>query len=126
MIKRVLYGKEARDKIMNGVRSICKAVACTLGPSGRNTLISQSIIHDYGVHNLPVRLSKDGYTVAKCFDVEDYFEKAGVVLVKEAAQKTVDQCGDGTTSTTVLLEAIVEAGLKLIDNGANPMELKKI
>jgi chaperonin GroEL len=126
MIKKALYGKEAREKILGGVRKICAAVKVTLGPSGRNVLISQSMIADYSVHNLPIHLTKDGYTTARSFDVEDYFEKAGVVLVKEAAQKTVDQAGDGTTSTCVLLEAIAEAGIKLIDEGANPMELKKI
>lgn len=126
MIKKTLYGKEAREKIMDGVRKICAAVKVTLGPSGRNVLISQSAIFDYSVHNLPIHLTKDGYLTARSFDVEDYFEKAGVVLVKEAAQKTVDQAGDGTTTTCVLLEAIVEAGIKLIDNGVNPMELKKI
>lgn len=125
MIKKAIFGAEARQKIMDGVRQICKAVACTLGPSGRNVLISQSVIVDYGVHNIPLNLTKDGYRTAKSFDVIDYFEKAGVVLVKEAAQKTVDQCGDGTSTTTVLLEAIAEAGIKLIDGGANPMELKK-
>lgn len=126
MIKKALYGKEAREKILEGMRKICKAVKVTLGPSGRNVLISQSAIFDYSVHNLPIHLTKDGYLTARSFDVEDYFEKAGVVLVKEAAQKTVDQCGDGTTTTCVLLEAIVEAGTKLIDEGVNPMELKKI
>lgn len=126
MIKKALYGKEARESILAGVRKICAAVKVTLGPSGRNVLISQSAIFDYSVHNLPIHLTKDGYTTARSFDVENYFEKAGVVLVKEAAQKTVDQAGDGTTSTCVLLEAIVESGMKLIDAGANPMELKKI
>src|SRR6201992_4549144 len=126
MIKKTLYGKEAREKIMDGVRKICAAVKVTLGPNGRLVLISQSAIFDYSVHNLPIHLTKDGYMPARSFDVEDYFEKAGLVLVKEAAQKTVDQAGDGTTTTCVLLEAIVEAGIKLIDEGANPMELKKV
>src|ERR1700744_1128952 len=126
MIKKTLYGKEARESILEGVRKICAAVKVTLGPSGRNVLISQSAIFDYNVHNLPIHLTKDGYTTARSFDVEDYFEKAGGVLVKEAAQKTVDQAGDGTTTTCVLLEAIVEAGIKLIDDGFNPMELKKV
>lgn len=127
MIKKALYGREAREKILEGVRKICAAVKVTPGPSGRNVLISQSAIFDYSVHNLPIHLTKDGYLTARSFDVEDYFEKAGVMLVKEAAQKTVDQCGDGTTSTCVLLEAIVEAGIKLIEEEkVNPMELKKI
>lgn len=127
MTKKTLYGTEARSSIMEGVRKISKAVACTLGPEGRLVLISQSAIFDYGVHSLPISLTKDGYRTAKSFDVDDYFQKSGVVLVKEAAQKTVDQCGDGTSTTIILLEAIAEAGIKLIEeHGANPMQLKKI
>lgn len=125
MVKKALYGSEAREKILEGIRKISKAVKCTLGPQGRLVLISQSTIYDYGVHNLPISLTKDGYRTARGFDVDDFFEKAGVVLVKEAAQKTVDQAGDGTSSTVLLLEAIVEAGIKLVAAGENPMELKK-
>ena len=121
-----LYGAEARSKILDGVRKICAAVKVTLGPLGRNVLISQSMVVDYGVHSLPIHVTKDGYTTARGFDLDDPFEKAGVLLVKEACQKTVDQAGDGTTTTAVLLEAIVEEAIKLIDAGANPMELKKI
>jgi len=125
MIKKAIFGKEAREKIMIGVGKICSAVKVTLGPLGRNILVSNSIIADYSVHQLPVRLTKDGHNTAQSFDVEDYFEKSGVVLVKEAAQKTVDQAGDGTSSTCVLLEAIAKAGIELINAGENPMELKK-
>lgn len=125
MRKKTLYGKEARQKMLDGVVSIANAVKVTLGPMGRNVLISQSAVIDYGVHSLPLHATKDGYTTAKSFDLEDPFEKAGVLLVKEAAQKTVDQAGDGTTTTVVLLEAIASHGIKLIEDGANPMELKK-
>lgn len=120
-----LYGKEARTKILDGVRKISSAVKVTLGPMGRNVLISQSMVIDYGVHSLPIHVTKDGYTTTKGFDLDDPFEKAGVLLVKEAAQKTVDEAGDGTSTTVVLLEAIVEEAIKRIDEGANPMELKK-
>lgn len=125
MRKQTLYGAEARNKILEGVKKISSAVKVTLGPMGRNVLISQSMVVDYGVHSLPIHVTKDGYTTTKGFDLDDPFEKAGVLLVKEAAQKTVDEAGDGTSTTVVLLEAIVEEAIKLIDSGANPMELKK-
>src|SRR5689334_10484291 len=126
MNKKTLYGKEARDKILEGVRKISSAVKVTLGPSGRNVLISQSMVVDYGVHSLPIRISKDGYTVARDFDLSDApFEKAGVLMIKEATRRTVDQAGDGTTTCCILAEAITIEGMKLIDEGANPMELKK-
>jgi chaperonin GroEL len=125
MNKKTLYGTEARAKILDGIKKISAAVKCTLGPLGRNVMISQSMIVDYGVHSLPIMVTKDGYRTAICFDLDDPFEKGGVLLVKEACQKTVDQAGDGTTTTAVLLEAIVEEGIKLIQEGANPMELKR-
>lgn len=125
MNKKTLYGTEARAKILEGIKKISAAVKCTLGPLGRNVMISQSMVVDYGVHSLPIMVTKDGYRTATCFDLDDPFEKGGVLLVKEACQKTVDQAGDGTTTTAVLLEAIVEEGIKLIEAGANPMELKR-
>lgn len=125
MRKKTLYGSEAREKVLAGVKKIAAAVKVTLGPSGRNVLISQSAVIDYGVHNLPIEVSKDGYRVTQRFDLDDPFEKAGILMVKEAAQKSVDQAGDGTTTTVVLVEAIVEKGIELINAGANPMQLKK-
>lgn len=126
MRKQTLYGAEARTKIFDGVKKITAAVKVTLGPLGRNVLISQSMVVDYGVHSLPLNVTKDGYRTAIGFDLDDHFEKAGVLLVKEACQKTVDQAGDGTTTTAVLLEAIVEEGIRLINEGVNPMELKRV
>lgn len=125
MRKVTLYGSEARAKVLVGVNKIVDAVAVTLGPLGRNVLISQSMVVDYGVHNLPIRISKDGYTVARDFDLDDPHEKPGVLLVKECCQKTVDQAGDGTTSSAVLMRAIVSEGMKLVESGANPIELKR-
>lgn len=125
MLKKTLYGAEARAKILSGVKKIADAVKVTLGPSGRNVLISQSQVIDYGVHNLPVHVTKDGFTVAKAFKItDDPFEQTGVLLIQEAANKTVDQAGDGTTTTVVLAEAIVEKCMELIAAGANPMQLK--
>lgn len=125
MNKKVLYGKEAREKILAGINKIADAVAVTLGPKGRNVIISLADVVDYGIRNFPLHITKDGVTTARAFDVEDPFEKVGVLAVKEAAQKTVSQAGDGTTTTTVLLRAIVAEGMYRIDEGANPMEIKR-
>jgi len=126
MNKKTLYGPDARAKLLSGIKKIAAAVKVTLGPMGRNVLISQSMVVDYGVHNLPIHVTKDGYTTAKAFEVhDDPFEQAGVLMIKEASQKSVDQAGDGTTTTVVLAEAIAEKGIALINQGANPMELKK-
>lgn len=126
MNKQTLYGEKARTAVLAGVKKIAAAVKVTLGPLGRNVLVSQSMVVDYGVHNLPIRITKDGYNVTRSFEINDNpFEQAGVLMVKEAAQKTVDQAGDGTTTTVLLLEAIVEKGVELVNAGANPMELKK-
>ncbi len=83
------------------------------------------MVVDYGVHSLPIEVSKDGYRVTQRFDLDDPFEKAGILLVKECAQKSVDQSGDGTTSSVVLMRAIVAKGISMINEGANPMELKR-
>jgi len=125
MNKKTKYGSEARKNILSGVNKIVAAIKPTLGPMGRNVCISQSMVVDYGVHSLPISITKDGVTVARAFDLDDPFEKPGVLLVKEACQKTVDEAGDGTTTCAVLLEAIATEGIRLIDEGANPMELKR-
>lgn len=126
MNKKTLYGREAREKILEGVTKIVDAVKVTLGPLGRNVLISQSMIHDYSVHALPVHITKDGYTVTRAFELtDDPFAQAGVLMVKEAAQKTVTEAGDGTTSCCVLVEAIVKDGIARIENGENPVDIKK-
>lgn len=126
MRKKTLYGVEAREKILAGAKKISDAVKITLGPSGRNVLISQSMVVDYGVHSLPMHVTKDGYTVTKNFEIDDDpFEQAGVLMIKEAALRTVEMAGDGTTTCVVLAEAILEKGIEMINAGANPMELKK-
>lgn len=126
MNKKTLYGAEARAKLLSGVKKIAAAVKVTLGPMGRNVLISQSMVVDYGVHNLPIHVTKDGYTTTRGFEInDDPFEQAGVLMIKEAAQKSVDQAGDGTTTTVVLAEAIVAKAIELIENGSNPVELKR-
>jgi chaperonin GroEL len=126
MLKKTLYGAEARAKLLSGVKKIAAAVKVTLGPMGRNVLISQSMVVDYGIHNLPIHVTKDGYTTTRAFEInDDPFEQAGVLMIKEAAQKSVDQAGDGTTTTVVLAEAIFEKAIEYIANGGNPVELKR-
>jgi chaperonin GroEL len=125
MNKQVLYSKEARIKILDGVKKIVDAIRVTLGPQGRCVVIAQSAVIDYGVHNLPLHSTKDGFTVARAFDLMDYFEKVGVMVIKECTTQTVTQSGDGTSSCAIMAHAILEKGIELIDKGANPMELKK-
>lgn len=125
MRKQTLYGSEARQKILSGIEKINKAVSVTLGPKGRNVAISQSMYVDIGTQSLPIRISKDGFTVARDFDLDDYFEKSGVLIVKESTGKTVMEAGDGTTTCCVLVYAIVKKAMELIDKGANPVELQR-
>ncbi|KKP81265.1 MAG: 60 kDa chaperonin [Candidatus Levybacteria bacterium GW2011_GWB1_35_5] len=117
MAKQILYAQDARQKLQSGVDQLAKAVATTLGPKGRNVALDKkwgapSVIHD-------------GVTVAKEIELKDPFENMGAQLVKEAASKTADVAGDGTTTATVLAQAIVDEGIKNITAGANPMLLKR-
>lgn len=125
MHKRTLYGKEAREKLLSGIKKIADPVAVTLGPSGRNVMIARSQEANYQTYSLPMEVTKDGYRVTQRFDLEDFHEKAGVNMVKECAQKSVDQSGDGTTTTVVLMRHLVEEGMKAIEAGANPIELQR-
>ncbi len=115
--KDIKYQEEARQKILKGVRTLADAVKVTLGPKGRNVVIDKS----YGS---PV-ITKDGVTVAKEIELEDRHENMGAQMVKEVASKTADKAGDGTTTATVLAEAIYAEGLRNVTAGANPMDLKK-
>ena len=117
MAKTILYGEEARQKLKAGVEKLARAVATTLGPKGGNVGIEKSWGAPQVVH--------DGVTVAKEIELEDKFENMGAQLVREAASKTNDIAGDGTTTATVLAHALVEAGLKNVSAGANPMILRK-
>jgi chaperonin GroEL len=125
MLKKTLYGSEARDKMLAGIKKIVDAIRVTLGPQGRNVVVAQSAVVDYGVHSLPLHITKDGATVARGFDLEDYFEKVGVMIIKECTFKTVDQAGDGTSSCAILAHAILEKAVEFVESGANPVELKK-
>ena len=115
--KEIKYGAKAREKMMRGVDILADAVKITLGPKGRNVLIEKS----WG----SPKISKDGVTVAKEIELEDKFENMGAQLLKEAATKTNDVAGDGTTTATVLARAIFQEGLKLVAAGVNPMHLKR-
>ncbi len=117
MSKQVIYGENARAKILAGVNGLANAVRVTLGPKGRNVIIEKS----YGSPTI----TKDGVTVAKEIEFEDKFENMGAQMVKEVASKTSDIAGDGTTTATVLAQAIFSEGGKLVAAGMNPMDLKR-
>ncbi|MDR0428500.1 MAG: chaperonin GroEL [Puniceicoccales bacterium] len=117
MAKQLIFDEEARKKILRGVEMLAKAVKTTLGPKGRNVLIDKK----YGS---PI-VTKDGVTVAKEIDLEDPFENMGAQMVREVASKTADKAGDGTTTATVLAEAIYREGVKNVAAGANPIQIKR-
>ena len=115
--KLVHFSSDARDRMLRGVNTLANAVKVTLGPKGRNVVIEKS----YGAP----RSTKDGVTVAKEIELEDRFENLGAQLIREVASKTSDKAGDGTTTATVLAQAIVVEGLKSVAAGMNPMDLKR-
>ena len=117
MAKDILFNLDARDSLKKGVDALSNAVKVTLGPKGRNVIIEKS----YGAPHI----TKDGVSVAKEIELQDPVENMGAQLVKEVASKTNDLAGDGTTTATVLAQAIVAAGLKNVIAGANPMDLKR-
>jgi chaperonin GroEL len=117
MAKRITYGEEARQSILKGVNKLADAVKVTLGPKGRNVVIEKK----FGSPTI----TKDGVTVAKEIELKDELENAGAQMVREVASKTSDTAGDGTTTATVLAQAIYREGIKNVTAGANPMELKK-
>ncbi|OBZ95139.1 molecular chaperone GroEL [Pararhizobium polonicum] len=115
--KQIKFGRDAREKLLRGVDILADAVKVTLGPKGRNVIIDKS----YGAP----RITKDGVTVAKEIELEDKFENMGAQMVREVASKTNDIAGDGTTTATVLAQAIVREGAKAVAAGMNPMDLKR-
>jgi chaperonin GroEL len=116
MGKTILFDEQARKQLKVGVDALADAVKITLGPKGRNVAIDKS----YGGSHI----TKDGVTVAKAIDLKDKVQNMGAQIVKEAATKTGDSAGDGTTTSTVLAQALITAGLKNVTAGANPMELR--
>src|SRR3984885_1515186 len=117
MSKQVKYNVEARDALKRGVDILANAVKVTLGPKGRHVIIDKKF-------GSPI-ITKDGVTVAKEIELKDAVENMGAQMLKEVASKTADVAGDGTTTATVLAQAIVTAGLKNVAAGANPMDLKR-
>ena len=117
MAKNISFNTEARQKLQDGINALADAVKVTLGPKGRNVVIQKS----FGAPHI----TKDGVSVAKEIELEDAIENMGAQMVKEVAAKTADIAGDGTTTATVLAQAIINAGLKSVAAGANPMDLKR-
>ena len=115
--KDVKFGTDSRDRMLKGINTLANAVKVTLGPKGRNVIINRS----YGAP----RITKDGVTVAKEIELSDHFENMGAQLVREVASRTNDEAGDGTTTATVLAQAIVKEGMKAVAAGMNPMDLKR-
>ena len=117
MAKQIKYGEEARRSLESGINALANTVKITMGPKGRNVVLDKK----YGA---PL-ITNDGVTIAKEIELEDAFENMGAQLVKEVSTKTNDVAGDGTTTATLLAQAIVREGLKNLAAGANPMVLKK-
>ena len=115
--KNIFFGSDARSKMLTGVNKLADAVKVTLGPKGRNVVMDKS----FGAP----RITKDGVSVAKEIELKDKFENMGAQMVREAASKTNDVAGDGTTTATVLTRAIVTEGLKFVAAGMNPMDLRR-
>src|SRR6266480_5200671 len=115
--KDVKFSGEARERMLRGVEMLANAVKVTLGPKGRNVVIEKS----FGAP----RITKDGVTVAKEIELEDKFENMGAQMLREVASKTNDTAGDGTTTATLLAQAIVREGAKSVAAGMNPMDLKR-
>ena len=116
-VKEVRFSEEARHQMVRGVNILANAVKVTLGPKGRNALLEKSF-------GAPI-VTKDGVTVAKEIELKEKLENVGAQLVKEVASKTADEAGDGTTTATVLAQAIAREGLKSVAAGMNPMDLKR-
>src|SRR6201982_2009396 len=117
MSKELRFSDDARSAILKGVNTLANAVKVTLGPKGRNVVIDKSF-------GSPL-ITKDGVTVAKEIELENKFENMGAQMVREVASKTNDEAGDGTTTATVLAQAIVREGMKAVASGRNPMDLRR-
>src|SRR5579864_7965873 len=117
MSKEIIFDVRAREAILRGVNILADTVKVTLGPKGRNVVLEKS----WGAPTI----TKDGVTVAKEIELSNHFENMGAQMVKEVASKTSDVAGDGTTTATVLAQAIYAEGAKLVTAGANPMDIKR-
>src|SRR3990170_3656091 len=115
--KEIKFGTDARERMVHGATILANAVRATLGPKGRNVVLEKS----YGAPSI----TKDGVSVAKEIELKDKFENMGAQMVKEVASETSDEAGDGTTTATVLAQAIIREGMKAVASGINPMEVKR-
>src|SRR3989442_8262920 len=115
--KELIYREDARAAMLRGVNALANTVKVTLGPKGRNVVLNRKF-------GSPL-VTKDGVTVAKEIDLPDRYENMGAQMVKEVASKTSDLAGDGTTTATILAQAIFREGIKTVTAGANPMDLKR-
>src|SRR6516164_6241623 len=115
--KDVKFSGDARERMLRGVETLANALKVTLGPKGRNVVLEKS----FGAP----RITKDGVTVAKEIELDDKFENMGAQMLREVASKTSDVAGDGTTTATVLAQAIIKEGAKSVAAGSNPMDLKR-
>ena len=116
MAKQILFDQEVQEKIIKGVNKLTNTVKTTLGPKGKNVMLDKG----FGAPTT----TKDGVTVAKEIELEDKFENMGAELVKEVASKTNDVAGDGTTTATILAQAMIAEGIKLVSAGVSPMEIR--
>ena len=117
MAKQIVYGEDARKALQSGIDQLANTVKVTLGPKGRNVVLGRKF-------GAPL-ITNDGVTIAKDVELEDAFENMGAQMVREVATKTNDAAGDGTTTATVLAQAIIREGLKNVTAGANPMVMRK-
>src|SRR5476651_1331457 len=117
MAKQIIYGEHARQAVLRGVNQLADAVKVTLGPRGRNVVLGKS----YGAPTI----TKDGVSVAKEIELKDPLENMGAQMAREVASKTSDLAGDGTTTATILAQAIFREGVKAVTSGANPMAVKR-
>jgi chaperonin GroEL len=117
MPKQMIFGQEARTALIRGADVLANAVKATLGPKGRNVLLEKS----FGAPNI----TKDGVSVAKEVDLPDPYQNMGARMLREAASKTQDDSGDGTTTATVIAQSLIQHGFKQVTAGANPMQLKR-
>ena len=117
MAKQIIYGEASREALLRGIDSLANAVKVTLGPKGRNVILGKA----FGAPTI----TKDGVTVAREITVKDPIENMGAQMVKEVASKTSDVAGDGTTTATILAQAIYREGVKAVTSGANPMAVKR-
>ncbi|MBP3322605.1 MAG: chaperonin GroEL, partial [Clostridia bacterium] len=117
MAKKIVYGEDARKALLSGINQLADTVKITLGPKGRNVVLDKKF-------GAPL-ITNDGVTIAKEVELQDEFENMGAQLVKEVATKTNDVAGDGTTTATLLAQALIREGMKNVTAGANPMVLRK-